>query len=113
MNVIDEQVIHSKFGVGQVLSNDDGRIIVLFSDDLGQKVFLYPEAFGHYLKMCNPIIQDIVYAELKLKQDQVAAEKKRKGQLLKEEAAQLAVKKAVPPKPSPRKTKQSKGENLG
>lgn len=110
MNLIEEQVTHIQFGIGQVLMNDNGRIAIRFSDDVGQKIFLYPEVFEHHLKMCNPAIQHIVDADLKLRLDQVAAEKGRKEQLRMEEASRLAAEKAALRKPPAKKSTQSKGK---
>jgi len=110
MNLIDVKVTHIKFGVGRVLRNDNGRIAIRFSDDVGQKIFLYPEGFEHYLKMCNPSIQNIVDAELKLKLDQIAVEKARQEQRRMEEANRLAEEKATRRKPSAKKSTQSKGK---
>ncbi|MFM9277462.1 hypothetical protein [Paenibacillus jiagnxiensis] len=105
-NLINEQVDHSQFGAGQVVKHGDGRITVLFSS-IGPKTFLYPEAFEHHLKMRNPVLHETVLAEYVKKQKQLIEEKNRQAQQLKEEAEQLAAKKAVKSKKSAQ-TKEKK-----
>ena len=64
MNLIDEQVQHSKFGIGRITSSSDNMIKVEFSEDIGEKKFSYPEAFESYLKMCDSSTQKYVSGKL-------------------------------------------------
>lgn len=110
MNWVNEQIYHTGYGHGIVVSHIDGRISVLFSEAIGEKSFLYPEAFERYLKTANPSFQEQAAADLQLKREQLAAEKIRQEQLriegihkLAEE--KLAAKSKARKKAAPRKKK--------
>lgn len=64
MNLIDEKVQHSQFGIGRITSNSGNIIKVEFDEDTGEKKFSYPEAFESYLQMCNPESQEYVSKKL-------------------------------------------------
>ncbi|ANY70056.1 hypothetical protein BBD42_28825 [Paenibacillus sp. BIHB 4019] len=104
MNVMDQQVTHIKFGSGRVVGKEDGKINVLFSSEIGEKSFQYPEAFAQFLQMDSPDLQDLIVSEYQSKQEQ----------LLREEAEQLAVilaERKTPEKPvksSKKKTESKK-----
>ena len=95
MNLNNEQVKHRTFGVGRVISVEDGRIIIRFADEVGEKKFLYPGAIEQHLEMCNPSTQEYVLG-LKNMLDALAAEQVRKEQQsLLEESNRLASEKAA------------------
>lgn len=55
MQLIGQPVKHSKFGKGIVTDWKDTIITVCF--DIGEKKFIYPEAFANFLILQNDVIQ--------------------------------------------------------
>lgn len=80
MNIVNEQVEHSLFGQGKVISQEDGCLSIQFSEQYGIKQFLYPDAFEKYLKLCNHDVELSVQEELQEKQMKLQAEKLLKQQ---------------------------------
>jgi len=50
MDLIGKKVIHSKFGEGIVVKQEDTHISVRFGEQC--KKFIYPGCFNVYLKIC-------------------------------------------------------------
>jgi len=65
MDLSNEKVIHIKFGTGLIKSNENGIIKVKFNEEFGDKDFLYPSAFEHFLKLSDPALNNEVQNELK------------------------------------------------
>lgn len=77
MNILNEQIQHIAFGEGKVISYENGRISIQFSEQYGIKQFIYPDAFEEYLKMCNPDFQLSVLENLHDKRARIEAERLR------------------------------------
>lgn len=80
MNLINEQLVHLTFGIGQIISVKNEMVTIRFAGDIGEKVFQYPGSFEKHLKMCNTSAQDFVLGELKKLMGELAAERARKEQ---------------------------------
>lgn len=91
MNIVNENVNHSVFGTGTITELKDNKISVQFQESFGTKVFLYPDAFESFLKVSNPIVEQEILHELKIKQqrEEVLKEKKCKEQELREKMEKL------------------------
>lgn len=96
MNLINEGVRHAKFGSGEIIDIEQGRVIVKF-DEQGEKSFAYPEAFELFLKLNSPQSQKDVMQQLDQKKELDLQEKKLKMEEsikreaeLKEEKLELA-----------------------
>lgn len=57
MDIIEEQVRHSKYGPGVVVGQEDDSITVKFTAENDVKKFLYPSVFESYLKLCSEEMQ--------------------------------------------------------
>ncbi|MEQ8174126.1 MAG: hypothetical protein ABRQ26_03570 [Syntrophomonadaceae bacterium] len=75
--LINEEVTHIKFGRGVILSTANRIIRIQFNDGIEQKTFIYPDAFERFLKFHNPLLDDRVQKELKVRNDQIALEKEK------------------------------------
>lgn len=71
MDLTNELVSHPVFGTGRVISHDDRRITIQFSEETGEKRFIYPDVFEKYLNMCNPTAAQKVLADLMAKTEQI------------------------------------------
>lgn len=87
MNIINEKIEHDVFGEGTVISREDGRINIQFSEQYGIKQFLYPDAFEKHLRLYNHDVELSVLEELHDKQAQIEAERLRKQQKQEQEEA--------------------------
>jgi len=94
MSLINEQVSHSVFGIGRVISLDDSIMAIQFSEKTVLNKFVYPDAFEKHLTMCNPAVAENVLADLRFKIEQIEAEKVLKQQQYEEEVKQIALEKA-------------------
>ncbi|MBT2765050.1 hypothetical protein [Paenibacillus sp. ISL-20] len=77
MDLISQKVEHIRFGEGFVVSNTDNRIDIEFTEPIGQKGFIYPDAFVHYLWMQDSDIQEYVISQYYQNQKQIEAVKQR------------------------------------
>ncbi|MEN6350999.1 MAG: hypothetical protein ABFD08_16590 [Syntrophomonas sp.] len=73
----NEKVIHVKFGTGVITSNQNRIIRIQFDESPEEKMFIYPDAFERFLKFQNPILEEKVQSELKIRNDQIAMEKEK------------------------------------
>jgi len=62
--LINAEVIHGKFGNGTIVAIDETMVTVKFSEDVGEKRFLYPSAFSLFLKFADLDKQEKIDAEL-------------------------------------------------
>lgn len=70
MTLINEKVEHISFGLGIITEEESTKILVQFTDDIGNKAFRYPEAFEKFLKAVKPEVQNTILEELHAKQKQ-------------------------------------------
>jgi len=106
MNLITEQVQHSRFGLGTIQGQTASTVEVRFDGAFGIKKFVYPSAFESFLILCRPMLRESMNQELTLIREQVEAERQRQSEAdrLREEAVRtllaqhLAAKKTTKPK---------------
>jgi hypothetical protein len=84
------------FGSGVITEVKDHKILVQFQDEIGTKLFLFPEVFEKFMKVLNPTVENDVLEQLHIKQEQLELERKEKER----EAAELKekIEKVVPVK---------------
>ncbi|WP_251862211.1 hypothetical protein [Clostridium sp. Marseille-Q2269] len=85
MVILNQNVKHSIFGVGVITGVKDHRISVKFKENIGTKIFLYPEAFPKYLMAVNETVENYLQEELSIKQEKIRLEREEKER----EAAEL------------------------
>jgi hypothetical protein len=78
MTLVNEKVEHINFGLGVITDENDHKIWVQFQEDIGEKIFQYPEAFEKFLKAANSAVENNVLEELHRKQEQIELERKEK-----------------------------------
>lgn len=94
-DLLNEKVDHIMFGRGITTEIKDQKIYIQFQNSIGTKAFLYPEAFGKFLKAVNPTVENYILKEVSKKQDQIELERKEKEQKsakIEEELEKLALK---------------------
>lgn len=67
MELLQKQITHKTFGSGVIIEMTDDTITVLFADEIGEKRFLYPEAFEQFLVMDEVNMQNAVNHDLIIK----------------------------------------------
>lgn len=77
MNLIQEQVQHSRFGLGIILEQTASTVEVRFDNACGTKKFIYPSAFESFLVLCRPVLKQSMDMELSQIREQNEAERKR------------------------------------
>lgn len=82
--LLNEKVKHISLGFGVVTEIKDERIYVQFKDNIDVKAFLYPDAFGKFLKVMNPTLQNSISEELHIKQEQIEFQRKEKDRKIAE-----------------------------
>ena len=92
--MINEHVIHKKFGEGVIIGVEGLYIRVKFETYEGLKTFVYPEAFERFIAFRNPIQQDevlglIAEKKKRLKYEQIQAEKQKVEQKEREKEESL------------------------
>ena len=48
MNLINENVKHTKFGAGAIVDIEEGRVVVKFESEEDKKSFIFPDAFESF-----------------------------------------------------------------
>lgn len=81
MDLINETVEHPVFGTGKVIHHDAKRITIQFAKEIGIKLFVYPDAFDKYLKMCNPAAAQEVRTDLISKKQLIAEQQRKEDEL--------------------------------
>jgi len=117
MNIINEKVNHHQFGDGIVTDQTIFRITVRFSEEYGEKKFLYPSAFESFLTLNSPELRDAMDDELRavrerLEAERMQREKEAEQRREEEERALLEQKKAATKKRAPAKKAQPKAKAL-
>lgn len=92
MNLLNEKVKHNTFGCGVITEVNGNKISVKFGEDSRTKTFIYPDAFEKFLKAENPIVEEIILKEFRIKQEEINKELERIKQ--EHEAAELEQRKA-------------------
>ena len=105
MKIINKEVKHARFGEGEVVSQEEQRISVKFSEQYGTKQFVYPDAFGKYLKLDDAKLEKAIMEELHSKQGQIKVEKVRIQKQYEEIKANEKLKLEVEKKKTTRKSK--------
>lgn len=77
MLLVNEKVEHISYGFGTVTEHAGNKIFVQFTEGIGNKIFLYPDAFDKFLRAVNPIVESNVLEELHTKQEQEKIEHER------------------------------------
>jgi hypothetical protein len=97
MNIINEKVYHTKFGCGTISEVEDDRIKVQFEEEIGIKLFLYPDVFVNFLRAENLEVENFVIEELHEKHEKLEKERKEKeekeAEILKENESLKSTKK--------------------
>ena len=105
MKMINKEIKHVVFGKGSVVSQEAQRISVQFSEQYGTKQFVYPDAFGKYLKFHDASLDKAVMEELNSKQIQIKDAKDLRQKQYEENIASEKLKLATEKKKTPRKPK--------
>lgn len=77
MDLTNELVEHSGYGTGIIISQDNLRITIQFSEEIEEKRFIYPDAFEKCLNMCNPAAAQKVLADLTAKRAQIEEQQRQ------------------------------------
>jgi hypothetical protein len=85
MNLVSQEVNHIRYGAGVITEVTGDIIRVHFSEQIGIKSFLYPEAFDTFLKADNADISGFVLESLRVKREQASLELERKPKKRQEE----------------------------
>lgn len=76
MNLIDKEVMHKSFGKGSIIQQDDEFITINFDEDT--KKFVFPDAFGEFLKLEDESANDHLKKAIKkfeIKQEKLEKER--------------------------------------
>ncbi len=84
MDLANEKVVHAQFGEGVITEVKEQKLWVQFQEEVGIKMFQYPEAFEKFLKAENLEVESSALEELKLKQEQLEREREEKERKLAE-----------------------------
>lgn len=108
MNFVNEKVEHINFGFGVITEVKDHRIYVQFqNNEIGDKVFQYPDAFEKFLKAENPKVKSNVQKELHAKQNHIVLERERKVAEFKEKIITIVSEKKKTTSKSRKKSERS------
>ena len=77
---MNNKIRHTDFGDGMVVNQEADRITVRFSEQYGEKKFVYPNAFSQYLKLYDADLEAIVMKELTAKLSLIKQEKEDRQQ---------------------------------
>ncbi|MHC1719942.1 MAG: hypothetical protein AB9844_04455 [Clostridiaceae bacterium] len=69
MILVNEKVEHISYGFGVVTEVADNKISVKFQENIGGKIFQYPDAFEKFIKALNPAVESSVLEDLHAKQE--------------------------------------------
>ncbi len=56
--LVNEYVEHKKFGRGLITNEEKGKITVDFDSQIGNKIFLFPDAFEQFLEFEDKSLQE-------------------------------------------------------
>lgn len=92
MFLVNEKVEHKSYGLGVISEENGNKISIQFQGEVGNKTFVYPDAFEKFLKLVDPKLESLVQEELQTKQEQIKLEFLEKER----EAAELEEKSVKP-----------------
>ena len=72
-----EKVTHISFGKGKVIEEGETFIKVAFKKSVGEKAFVFPDAFSKFLTYDDKELQKAVNKKLAAQKRKIAAEKKK------------------------------------
>ena len=84
MQIVNEEVHHRHFGTGKVIEQTDSLFMVQFEGQSECKKFIFPFAFEHFLKLCDPVAQKQVEDQIQQQNEQAQAELKQREEELKQ-----------------------------
>lgn len=84
MDLVNKRVTHTRFGEGRVIAHNDSYVEIHFA--LGEKKFVFPDAFGKFLTLKNQRVADsirrmIQKKELELNKAKELQSEKRRRQM--------------------------------
>lgn len=75
MDLTNKQVVHKSFGKGSIVDCNDSYLLINFKS--GNKKFIYPDAFGGYLKLVDKKAADSVEKLLQVQEKERKIEEER------------------------------------
>ena len=110
MELTQSKVTHIRYGTGTVLACDNGVIRILFPAD-GEKQFLYPDAFTHFLKAEDSALAAQIAEQLILKKAEEAELRREQEALRQLQQAAREAQQSAPAKkkPAAKRTAKRKG----
>lgn len=78
MDLLNERVEHTLYGTGVIVNVKEDSIQVRFLDPIGEKKFLFPDAFDKFLKADNADIENNIIEILREKDERIKLERKTK-----------------------------------
>ena len=77
MSILGKDIRHKLWGIGTIINIDDAHITVSFPPPIGQKVFVYPQAFESFLSFSEEMPPEVAKAlesanALKHRKDSIA-----------------------------------------
>ena len=78
MNLTNKKVHHRQFGDGIVTGQTMSMITVQFSEEYGEKKFLYPSAFKSFLTLNSPALSEQMDTELCAIRERLEAERRQR-----------------------------------
>lgn len=88
MNLVNEEVTHKHFGKGNIVKHSDSIIEIHFETE--QKKFVYPDAFGKFLKLHDKhtasLLQEVIEKkEIELEKEEQKREEDKRMRLLEQQ----------------------------
>lgn len=106
MAIVNESAEHIIFGFGVITEIKNNKIWVQFQENIGTKVFLYPEAFKKFLKAVDVTVESNILEEWNRKQEQIEEERKEKQRAAAKIEEERPKPEPVKRKAAPRSTKK-------
>lgn len=103
-SLINEKVIHAKYGKGTIVDASVKRICVQFEEADVRKEFLYPDSFEQFLKLEDEVLQqECCELAISKRLEKKRLEEERREEIRQRELAILEAEKAKKTKSSSRK----------
>lgn len=94
MQLMGESVRHARFGRGKVVRVESKRIAVSFPEPYGEKCFIYPDAFEHFLTVEDTAITAQIEQAIVQRDAELAQKKQEMEERIRAYAQQAADEKA-------------------
>lgn len=94
MQLMGESVCHARFGQGKVVRVEPKRITVSFPEPYGEKCFIYPDAFEHFLTVEDAAVSAQLEQAIVQRDAELARKKHELEERIKAYAQQAADEKA-------------------